>query len=191
MSNDRYFYGDAEQNEHGPYSAAQMRALAMNGTLTLATPVYQSGTSAWKTLAAFPALLASKPSLIRRTLPIFLGVVAAGALLIGSVAARSRYNSWKLALNQASALVAIQMEYKMRTIGRFEGVRHAEIIERIERDLHEADEKIVEALDTTLRVIDAKPFFIPLTAEEKKIRGQFASGLEAARRIAAKKPSKD
>lgn len=57
MSQDRYFYGDAEHQERGPYSAAQMRALAMNGTLTLDTPVYQSGSTEWLTLAAFPELL--------------------------------------------------------------------------------------------------------------------------------------
>lgn len=62
MSQDCYFYGDAQQQERGPYSAAQMRALAMNGTLTMDAPVYQSGTGEWRTLADFPDLMDVAPA---------------------------------------------------------------------------------------------------------------------------------
>lgn len=52
----RYFYGDAEMNEHGPFSFEEIRELARTEQISSTTPVYRSGTGKWATLADFPDL---------------------------------------------------------------------------------------------------------------------------------------
>lgn len=50
----RYYYGDAENRERGPFSLPQMRQLAKS--LPPTTPAYRSGSGAWATIADFAEL---------------------------------------------------------------------------------------------------------------------------------------